>query len=205
MGGLCVGGEPLTPPALERLRGTPRWTQFATLLARFLRELHSTPLNSLPVELPPAEGREAWEHVYVDVRSRLFDHLSHGARRETGDRFEAFLGEAGNWKWAPVIVHGDFAPHNILYFTSRNGDALLSGIQGWNHAGLGDPSQMSTLAWMSNCHEHASTPVSSRSWQRSQWQTGSRGKQPNAASLTVQFYFHILTRTHWKSLSCMAE
>lgn len=140
MGGFdLVRGEPLTPEALERLRGTQRWDGFATLLARFLRELHAAPLERIPIPLPPAESREAWEQVYAEVRARLFDHLSREMRQRIADRFEEFLAEPGNWTWHPTIVHGDFAPRNIIYCTFRDGDVGMSGIDGWWRVGLGDP------------------------------------------------------------------
>lgn len=141
-----VDGEPLTPDALARLRGTRRWGQFATLLARFLATLHTTPLDIIPVPLPPAEGRDTWERVYAEVRSRLFDHLLRDVRTAIATCFEAFLAEPGNWEWTPTIIHGDFAPHNVLYCPSETGEPGMSGIQGWSRAGLGDPaSDLATL------------------------------------------------------------
>src|SRR5260221_204001 len=139
MGGWCLLGEPLTPGALERLRGTRRWAQFAVLLAKFLRELHAQPPDRLPPWLPPADGREAWERTYAEVRGRFFDFLPHQARRRVAKHFETFLAEPSNWAWAPTVVHGNFAPRNIQYCTFSRGDPAMSGIQGGGRVGLGDP------------------------------------------------------------------
>lgn len=139
MGGFHMRGKPLTSESLERLRGTRRWGQFATLLARFLRELHATPLGRMPLGLPPAEGREAWERVYREARSRLFEFLSSRQRARLADRFESALADPRTWTWEPAVVHGDFAPRNILCVRLSQGDVAMSGIYGWSRAGLGDP------------------------------------------------------------------
>ena len=142
MGGSRMRGEPLTPETLDSLRGTPRWGQFATLLARFLRELHAAPLERMPLGLPSAEGREVWERVYGDARLRLFEFLSPRQRAQLADRFEGALADPRAWAWEPVVIHGDFAPRNILCNQYQKGDRLnvsMSGIAGWGRAGLGDP------------------------------------------------------------------
>jgi aminoglycoside 2''-phosphotransferase len=142
MGGFRAEGKPLTRESLEGLRGTPRWQQFATLLARFLRELHAVPLERMLLGLPPAEGREAWQRIYNEARSRLFDLLSPEQCVRLADRFESALVDPRAWAWEPAVVHGDFIPRNILHSQYRTRDTVqmaISGIVGWRHAGLGDP------------------------------------------------------------------
>lgn len=142
MGGGRMRGEPLTPETLERLRGTQRWGQFATLLARFLRELHAAPLERMPLGLPPAQKRDAWERVYRKARLHLFEFLSPRQRAQLADRFEGALADPRAWAWEPVVIHGDFASRNILCSQYQKGDHLhvsMSGIAGWGRAGLGDP------------------------------------------------------------------
>jgi aminoglycoside phosphotransferase (APT) family kinase protein len=50
--------------------------------------------------------------------------------------------EAGEWLGAPVWVHGDLLPGNILIDKGR-----LSGIIDWSGAGVGDPACEAMLAW----------------------------------------------------------
>ncbi len=50
--------------------------------------------------------------------------------------------DAGDWPGAPVWVHGDLLPGNLLV---RNGH--LSGVIDWGSTGVGDPACEAMLAW----------------------------------------------------------
>jgi len=139
MGGLREGGAPLTRDVLERLRDTNRYQQFATLMARFLRELHAVPLDTLRVTLPALHTRSAWEQLYADARARVFDVVPRDARQRIAGRIEPFLADERNWTWTPTLIHGEFVPRNILYFSTIRGDVALSAVTGFRHAGVGDP------------------------------------------------------------------
>ncbi len=139
MGGLREAGSPLTRDALERLRDTKPYEQFASLLARFLRELHAVSLDTLRVSLPTLHARRTWEQFYADVQGRVFGAMSREQRQRIADRIEPFLVDDQNWAWTPTLVHGEFAPRNILYCSSVRGDAYLSAVVGFRNAGLGDP------------------------------------------------------------------
>jgi aminoglycoside 2''-phosphotransferase len=139
IGGLPAPGAPMMPEALDQLRETPRWRQFASLLGHLLTQVHATPLERIPVQLPPPALCDAWERVYSKARARFFGLLSPQQRSRLTDRFESALADLRLWQWKPTLIHGDFTPHNILCVRHKQGDASLSAIRGWRQVGLGDP------------------------------------------------------------------
>lgn len=107
---------------LARLHGTaPKIAGIASLGAETLREDRRVDCTRLHAAVAP--------HLGDDERFR--------AELVLAD----LLGDDRNWKFGPVVVHGDLRPQHVLVGTA--GD--LIGVIDWGNVGAGDPAD--DLAW----------------------------------------------------------
>jgi aminoglycoside phosphotransferase (APT) family kinase protein len=107
-------------------------------IATFLNEMHSTPTNMLPGDLPVGERPWAWQQFYEDVRLELFPHMRDDARDDFERHFARFFRHVNRFDFDPVLRHGDLGPGNILFDPDNR---ELSGIIDFGSASLGDPAQ----------------------------------------------------------------
>lgn len=130
-----IPGEPLWPETLQAL-DEATVQHLAEQVAGFLRQLHSLSAAELGLDLPTPEGNEVWADLYRRFRERLFPFMRVDARDEVVHAFEAFLGDARNQDYQPVLIHGDFGCSNILY---DQRDQRITGIIDFSSISLGDP------------------------------------------------------------------
>jgi aminoglycoside phosphotransferase (APT) family kinase protein len=58
------------------------------------------------------------------------------------ERFRSFMGDAGNWRFAPCVIHGDIRPAHVL--STPAGD--FAGVIDWEQVSVGDPA--TDFAWV---------------------------------------------------------
>lgn len=132
-----IAGEPLRRDTPAVLGDQAAFGRVAAQLAAFLRALHGVPAGDIPgPPLSLADGREAWAALYAGIRERLFPRMRPDARAWAREHFETFLGDPGNFDYAPTLRHGDFGPGNILFDARAR---AVSGVIDFGGAGLGDP------------------------------------------------------------------
>lgn len=137
MGYLKLPGKPLYKEMLESVEGEEVVETLALQIASFLHALHHTPLTDLAgIALPVIHGRKSYESLYARVRQDLFPHLQPDLCEQIAANFETFLDTPQNFALTPVLVHGSFGPHRILYDAKNRS---ISGVIGFTQAGLGDP------------------------------------------------------------------
>ncbi len=135
MGYPMLPGKPLRPSLLHTL-GNEVVQSLAEALAIFLRQLHSTPLETLEVKLPDIQGCAEWSDLYQRFRDRLFPFMRDEARLQVVKGFEDFLRDEQNYHYTPALIHGDFGPSNILYDPNTSS---ISGILDFSSMHWGDP------------------------------------------------------------------
>lgn len=136
MGYRLLPGEPLWPRTFSALKDEELLQHVATQLALFLRQLHSISVEDLALKLPDFRGCEEWQELYDRIRRKLFPFMRPDACAWATRHFEDFLSDERNCSYAPVLVHGDFGPSNILYNAQTDS---ISGIIDFSSAGWGDP------------------------------------------------------------------
>lgn len=130
-----IPGEPLWPETLQALEGATV-QQLAEQLAGFLSQLHSLSASDLGLNLSMPAGNEVWADLYRRFRERLFPFMRADARERVAYAFEAFLDDAHNQDYQPVLIHGDFGCSNILY---NEQERRITGIIDFSSLSLGDP------------------------------------------------------------------
>lgn len=132
-----ISGEPLWHETLVLIQDDKTLDGLAAQLANFLKELHSLPLrNAKASELPVYDRHDQWADLYARIQEKLFPHMRLDARSWTVSHFETFLSNLGNFKYQPVLKHGDFGPSNILFDPKTQ---TIKGIIDFGESGLGDP------------------------------------------------------------------
>lgn len=133
-----IDGEPLRGGILTRMNDRRLFIRIAHQLGRFLRELHSFPMEELDHDLPAGELPARWAEFYRDVRAELYPHMRREAREQIDAHFEEYFNNLGNYAFHPRLRHGDFGSGNILFDPDRG---EVSGIIDFGSAGPGDPAQ----------------------------------------------------------------
>lgn len=132
-----ISGEPLWHERLYNIHDNKIIDGLAAQLANFLKELHSVPITkALARELPVYDLRDEWANLYARVQEKLFPHMRPNARDWVVSHFETFLSNPGNFKYSPVLKHGDFGTSNILFDPKTQ---TINGVIDFGGAGLGDP------------------------------------------------------------------
>lgn len=132
-----ISGEPLWHETLDNIHDHKTLDGLAAQLANFLKELHSVPLRkALTHELPVYDRHDEWADLYARITEKLFPHMRLDARSWVVSHFETFLSNSGNFKYQPVLKHGDFGTSNILFDTKAQ---TLKGVIDFGGTGLGDP------------------------------------------------------------------
>lgn len=104
-----------------------------------MHALHHTPLADLAnITLPVIHERKCYELLYTRVRLNFLRYLQPDICEEIAASFETFLDTPQNFTLSPVLVHGNFGPHRILYNAKVRS---ISGITGFTQIGLGDPAK----------------------------------------------------------------
>ncbi|HEY8571253.1 aminoglycoside phosphotransferase family protein [Phenylobacterium sp.] len=170
-----------------RVAAIPDRTALARDLAAFLRAMHA---------IDPADGPPPGKHNFFrggpletydaetrDALAALEGRIDTAAARAV---WHAAL--AADWRGAPVWVHGDMAPGNLLI-----GDGRLSAVIDWGICGVGDPACDLAIAWTffsgeSRAAFRAGLPLDPGAWARARgwtlWKAlilaaGSSGDHPD--------------------------
>jgi aminoglycoside 2''-phosphotransferase len=144
----CPTGEAFV--GYRMLRGEPLWRDtfrgiasqetargIAHQLASFLQALHSVPVGeAIGVALPRQDTHAEVVDIYRRIRTKLFDWMRPDAQAWATAHWEDFLSEPANWRYPPVLKHGDFGPSNILFDQQ---DQRVTAVIDFGSSGLGDP------------------------------------------------------------------
>jgi len=106
-------------------------------LGGMLSRLHATGVEAIDA----ASLREQCRIDCARLLAVIAPHLT-GTERHRADRLLArLLDDERNWRFAPVLAHGDLGPEHVLL--SPAGD--LAGVIDWEDVGTGDPAK--DFAW----------------------------------------------------------
>jgi aminoglycoside phosphotransferase (APT) family kinase protein len=114
------------------------WDVIAEDVAEFVLELEQLP----PEDGPPPIRRGTPMAQFDEAVQWGINQLSGGIDIDRAKHIWQNALDAGDWTGAPVWVHGDLLPGNILI-----GKGRLRGIIDWSGAGVGDPACEAMLAW----------------------------------------------------------
>jgi aminoglycoside 2''-phosphotransferase len=106
----------------------------AEVLAVFLKELHSLPLESELSSIQHSESTcyEEMSDLYERLKTKIYPFMKQESIEETDNRFTNYFHSFESVY--PCIIHGDFGCSNILW---DKGD--VSGIIDFGGAGISDP------------------------------------------------------------------
>ena len=124
------------------------------VLGHFLRATHAFPMEravalGLAKASPQAHRESRKRFLERRVVPEVFPLISETARRHVSATFEAFLAEASNFEWEPVVSHSDIDAYNVL---ADPATGELTGVIDWGDLSLHDPAgdfvsaQFGTLA-----------------------------------------------------------
>lgn len=136
MGYSRIPGAPLDRETLCAIPHAGAVKALGKQLGSFLRSLHQTPLNDLPVKMDVTDGVDDWTVFYQGVRRTLFPHMKPAARRAVENHFDRYLSDESQFAFRPALRHGDFGPTNILYDSSTQ---RIGGVLDFEELGIGDP------------------------------------------------------------------
>jgi len=131
-----IDGTPLKKELIKPSQSS----QLAKQLASFLTELHLFPLHRVTqLTLPyitPSQWRHKYVNLYGQVQRRVYLLLEKTEISETTLLWEDYLTDKANFRFKPVLLHGDLSEEHILYDADRG---LITGIIDWGDACVGDP------------------------------------------------------------------
>lgn len=133
IGYLLIPGEPLSR---EIFFETKEKYVFADQLGGFLSELHNIPLTKLGTNLRFMYSDGYWQKMLTDCQEKLFPYMRLESKNQINDRFNSFLSDTSNFKYTPVLIHGDFGPTNILFDKQLQ---KVSGVIDFSSVSIGDP------------------------------------------------------------------
>ncbi|MGZ5289243.1 MAG: phosphotransferase [Actinomycetota bacterium] len=112
-------------------------------LGRFLYDLHMVPPEFVGMRAVTLEQvRDEQRAEFARLRSKVDPLLGEEERAHFAARFDGYLDDDANWRFAPCVTHGDLGPEHILVTPTGN----LAGVIDWEEVGMGDP--VADFAWM---------------------------------------------------------
>ncbi|MFX1264708.1 MAG: phosphotransferase family protein [Promethearchaeota archaeon] len=132
--GSSLTGLYSTVPAEER-------QSIAEHAGRFLGELHSLDIHDISPGMQgspfdPESDRKEWSRFYDRVVEIVYPNITPTHKRWSSRLFRDFLDHDENFKFEPVLVHGDFDTSNILVDSET---FEVTGIIDFEEAGMYDP------------------------------------------------------------------
>ncbi len=130
-----IPGTPLTAPDLQN-----DTEGYISQLGGFLRSLREFPLADMPAYFPVFNGnawRNRYRQMFENVRAKLYGFLRTRVRRGLDSVFSEFLEDDGNFKFEPVLIHGDLSSDHILHDPEER---KITGVIDWGDCACGDPS-----------------------------------------------------------------
>jgi len=108
----------------------------ADILATFIMEMNSVPLNEkIPASFSLKRYND-WEKLYNEVQKELFPYMMKHVKDYTKKHFESALNDKKFFDYSPALIHGDLAPYHVIY-DSEN--VIINGIIDFGASGEGDP------------------------------------------------------------------
>jgi len=122
---------------VQTIRAEQVLQTLAQQLARFLKELHSIPVETaIGYRLPIFDTIDECVDIYTCIRDKCFPFMRQDSREWAVHHFESFLNNPHHSEYEPVLRHGDFGTTNILFDPQKQ---VITGIIDFSGAGLGDP------------------------------------------------------------------
>jgi len=148
MGYPKIAGEAISADALND-------PQIADQVSRFLESLHSFPqfeAEQVGVRVyTPQSWRAEYAEFFAWAQSVLFPLLDADTRARQTGLWLSYLDQPGNFRFQPVLIHGDLGLEHILWDAV---DRRLTGVIDWEDARLGDPA-LDFAGVMAACGEKA--------------------------------------------------
>jgi aminoglycoside phosphotransferase (APT) family kinase protein len=139
----------------------------AERLGRFLSDLHAVLPEILGLRaMSAADVADAFDAELVSMREVVFPMLDAETRQRLGVRFDAYLVDPANRRFAP-ITHGDVGPEHVL--VAPGGD--LAGVLDWEELAIGDP--VADLTWLLRSRRTTPNACSPRTAARQTWRSAS--------------------------------
>jgi aminoglycoside 2''-phosphotransferase len=109
-------------------------------LSEFLSRLHAFPALQAGCLKVPVFSLSEWRESYVDfygwVKVNVYPLLDLESQVQGSCLWEGYLDKTANFRFAPVLIHGDLAEEHILCDPSRK---VINGVIDWEDAAVGDP------------------------------------------------------------------
>jgi aminoglycoside 2''-phosphotransferase len=125
---------------LQLSAGLTNSSQIAFELANFLTTLHRFPVDEAEKLTLSKADALIWQKTYLDffvwIQEHVFPMLKAPIRDQATAIWEGFLNLEANFRFQPVLMHGDLCGDHVLCEEQREG---LSGVIDWGDARLGDP------------------------------------------------------------------
>lgn len=109
----------------------------AAQIGGFLHELHGLPADCLAgVSIKTRDGFTYWSRILAQVEKSIFPYIRPEFREQILESFRRFLDNNENFRYKPVLTHGDFGTSNIIYDVKAS---KISGVIDFGQATLDDP------------------------------------------------------------------
>ncbi|MTI65501.1 MAG: DUF1679 domain-containing protein [Firmicutes bacterium] len=128
-----IGGEPLYKNIFKEIDNI---SVLAKDLSIFLKELHSVPINKLPIEIEVVNNYKYWLDMYMKIREKLYVYMKEETWKKIEKQFDEFFKDNSNFQYKPTLVHGDFGPSNILFDKDKE---RVIGVIDFSESKIHDP------------------------------------------------------------------
>ena len=116
-------------------------------LGGLLRSLRAIAPESVGIERRSAGTLRGERRALLETMvRRVVPLLAEAEQRAFDQRFAEHLEDDANWRFTPVLTHGDLGPEHILV----DGTGSLAGVIDWEELAAGDPA--SDVAWLLHAH-----------------------------------------------------
>ena len=131
-----IEGVPLEPEVLLDL-DPEKQTRLTEQIARFLRNLHSFPIDQAArLGLKTNDFRADYSGDLGPIRELLFPRLHQGEREYVERLYQDYLSDPGNFDYEPTVIHADLSPEHIIYDPATR---TIAGVIDFSDMVIGDP------------------------------------------------------------------
>ena len=129
-----IEGVPLDRELIYKLKNKH---EVAAQISDFLKELHGLPAGSFNDGIvEKRNGHKYWSNMLVKIKESIFPHIREDSKKYISETFHKFLDDRENFRYEPVIIHGDLGSSNIIFDTEKG---KVSGIIDFGQASVDDP------------------------------------------------------------------
>ncbi len=131
-----IKGVPLKPEVLLDLDPEVQ-TSLTEQIARFLRHLHSFPVDQAALlGLKANDFKADYAGDLRPIRELVLPMLGKGEREYVVQLYDDYLGDPGNFNYEPTVIHADLSPEHILYDLVTQ---AIVGVIDFGDMEIGDP------------------------------------------------------------------